>query len=110
MSRTIGRRAYAEMFGPTTGDRLCLADTGLVIEVDDRAGAVDHGVHTDARGAGEDDDEGWRRLGRLGLGRYGLGHRPLSIMRLPRPSWAGRGTSRRRRPSCYSSGCGTSLA
>ena len=24
---TIGRRAYAEMFGPTVGDRLRLADT-----------------------------------------------------------------------------------
>ena len=32
---TIGRRAYAEMFGPTTGDRVRLADTELVIEVED---------------------------------------------------------------------------
>ena len=31
---TIGRRAYAEMYGPTTGDRVRLADTGLVIEVE----------------------------------------------------------------------------
>lgn len=31
----IARRAYAEMFGPTVGDRLRLADTGLVIEVED---------------------------------------------------------------------------
>ena len=30
----IGRRAYAEMFGPTTGDRVRLADTDLVIEVE----------------------------------------------------------------------------
>ncbi len=30
----IGRRAYAEMFGPTVGDRLRLADTALVIEVE----------------------------------------------------------------------------
>ncbi|URI09228.1 urease subunit alpha [Aquincola tertiaricarbonis] len=30
----IGRRAYAEMFGPTVGDRLRLADTDLVIEVE----------------------------------------------------------------------------
>ncbi len=30
----IGRRAYAEMFGPTTGDRVRLADTELVIEVE----------------------------------------------------------------------------
>ena len=31
---TIGRRAYAEMFGPTQGDRVRLADTGLLIEVE----------------------------------------------------------------------------
>jgi urease subunit alpha len=31
---TLGRRAYAEMFGPTTGDRVRLADTNLVIEVE----------------------------------------------------------------------------
>ena len=30
----IGRRAYAEMFGPTTGDRVRLADTELIIEVE----------------------------------------------------------------------------
>jgi urease subunit alpha len=30
----IDKRAYAEMFGPTVGDRLRLADTGLVIEVE----------------------------------------------------------------------------
>jgi urease subunit alpha len=31
---TVGRRAYAEMFGPTTGDRVRLADTELIIEVE----------------------------------------------------------------------------
>ena len=31
---TIGRRAYAEMFGPTVGDRVRLADTDLLIEVE----------------------------------------------------------------------------
>ncbi len=30
----IGKRAYAEMFGPTVGDRLRLADTGLIVEVE----------------------------------------------------------------------------
>ncbi|MGH1361394.1 MAG: urease subunit alpha [Burkholderiaceae bacterium] len=30
----ITRRAYAEMFGPTTGDRVRLADTELVVEVE----------------------------------------------------------------------------
>ncbi len=31
---TIGRRAYAEIFGPTVGDRVRLADTELLIEVE----------------------------------------------------------------------------
>ena len=31
---TVGRRAYAEMYGPTVGDRVRLADTGLVVEVE----------------------------------------------------------------------------
>ena len=34
MSSKISRQAYAEMFGPTTGDRLRLADTALIIEVE----------------------------------------------------------------------------
>jgi urease subunit alpha len=31
---TISRSAYANMFGPTVGDRVRLADTGLIIEVE----------------------------------------------------------------------------
>ena len=31
---TIGRRAYAEIFGPTVGDRVRLADTDLTVEVE----------------------------------------------------------------------------
>src|SRR5262249_23467090 len=34
MSFKIERRAYADMFGPTTGDRVRLADTDLVIAVE----------------------------------------------------------------------------
>lgn len=34
MSLKIDKRAYAEMFGPTTGDRMRLADTDLWIEVE----------------------------------------------------------------------------
>jgi urease subunit alpha len=30
----IGRRAYAEMYGPTVGDRVRLADTNLIVEVE----------------------------------------------------------------------------
>jgi urease subunit alpha len=34
MTYRIERRAYADMFGPTTGDRVRLADTDLIIEVE----------------------------------------------------------------------------
>jgi urease subunit alpha len=34
MSVKISRRAYAEMFGPTVGDRVRLADSALVVEVE----------------------------------------------------------------------------
>ena len=34
MSTKIKRSVYADMFGPTTGDRVRLADTDLIIEVE----------------------------------------------------------------------------
>src|ERR1700735_2553480 len=34
MANTISRAGYAAMFGPTTGDRIRLADTELVIEIE----------------------------------------------------------------------------
>jgi urease subunit alpha len=34
MSSTISRRHYADLYGPTTGDRVRLGDTGLVAEVE----------------------------------------------------------------------------
>ena len=34
MSYRMDRRAYAETYGPTMGDRVRLADTALVIEVE----------------------------------------------------------------------------
>ncbi|WNG50765.1 urease subunit alpha [Archangium minus] len=34
MSRKMDRRHYADMFGPTTGDRVRLGDTGLLAEVE----------------------------------------------------------------------------
>ena len=34
MPATISRAAYADMFGPTTGDKVRLADTELFIEVE----------------------------------------------------------------------------
>ena len=44
---TIGKRAYAEMFGPTVGDRVRLADTDLVVE-------VEHDLTLRAGGYGEE--------------------------------------------------------
>ncbi len=35
MAHEMDRAAYAAMFGPTTGDRVRLADTDLIIEVED---------------------------------------------------------------------------
>ncbi len=37
MSHRIKRRHYADIFGPTTGDRVCLGDTQLVAEVENDA-------------------------------------------------------------------------
>src|SRR5476651_229909 len=34
MAITMKRAAYADMFGPTTGDKVRLADTDLVVEVE----------------------------------------------------------------------------
>ena len=34
MTVKLNRHAYVEMFGPTTGDRVRLADTDLIIEVE----------------------------------------------------------------------------
>lgn len=34
MARQISRQAYADMYGPTTGDKVRLADTDLIIEVE----------------------------------------------------------------------------
>jgi len=34
MSLSIDRRAYADFYGPTVGDRIRLADTALLIEIE----------------------------------------------------------------------------
>lgn len=59
---TIGRRAYAEMFGPTTGDRVRLADTGLVVEVE-----ADYTLR--AGGYGEEVKFGGGKVIRDGMGQ-----------------------------------------
>ena len=58
----INRRAYAEMFGPTTGDRVRLADTGLIVEVEH-----DHTLR--AGGYGEEVKFGGGKTIRDGMGQ-----------------------------------------
>jgi urease subunit alpha len=58
----IQRRAYAEMFGPTTGDRVRLADTGLIVEVEH-----DHTLR--AGGYGEEVKFGGGKTVRDGMGQ-----------------------------------------
>ncbi|HEY3808998.1 MAG TPA: urease subunit alpha, partial [Steroidobacteraceae bacterium] len=55
---SIGRRAYAEMFGPTTGDRIRLGDTDLLIEIE-----RDHAVY------GEEVKFGGGKVIRDGMGQ-----------------------------------------
>src|SRR5882757_9071849 len=58
MSFKIERRAYVDMFGPTTGDRVRLADTDLVIEVEN-----------DFTTYGEDEKFGGGKVIRDGMGQ-----------------------------------------
>jgi urease subunit alpha len=58
----IGRRAYAEQFGPTVGDRVRLADTELVVEVE-----ADHTLR--AGGYGEEVKFGGGKTIRDGMGQ-----------------------------------------
>ncbi len=71
--RTIGRRAYAEMYGPTVGDRVRLADTGLIIEVErDHTLAAGEGrIGADGRsvGYGEEVKFGGGKTIRDGMGQ-----------------------------------------
>ena len=58
MSLPISRRAYADMYGPTTGDRVRLGDTGLLIQVE-----KDYGVY------GEECKFGGGKVLRDGMGQ-----------------------------------------
>ncbi len=66
---TIGRRAYAEMFGPTVGDRVRLADTELVIE-------VEHDHTLKAGGYGDEVKFGGGKTIRDGMGQGAGDQRP----------------------------------
>src|SRR5690349_24877945 len=60
---TITRQAYADMYGPTTGDRIRLADTDLVIEIE-----YDHAIY------GEEVKFGGGKVIRDGMGQSQLPH------------------------------------
>ena len=62
----ISRKAYAEMFGPTTGDRIRLADTELFIEVE-----KDHTIY------GEEVKFGGGKVIRDGMGQSQLAHKDV---------------------------------
>jgi urease subunit alpha len=59
----ITRKAYAEMYGPTTGDRIRLADTGLFIEIE-----KDYAIY------GEEVKFGGGKVIRDGMGQSQRGH------------------------------------
>ncbi|MCV6585918.1 MAG: urease subunit alpha [Marinibacterium sp.] len=75
MPATIKRSDYAAMFGPTTGDRLRLADTDLIIEVErdltaERAGqALTGGSGPNAVSYGEEVKFGGGKVIRDGMGQ-----------------------------------------
>ncbi|MDB5825589.1 MAG: ureC [Herminiimonas sp.] len=64
--KNMTRRAYAEMFGPTTGDRIRLADTALFIEIE-----KDYAIY------GEEVKFGGGKVIRDGMGQSQLTHRDV---------------------------------
>ncbi len=75
----INRRAYAEMFGPTTGDRVRLADTGLIVE-------VEKDFTLNAGGYGEEVKFGGGKTIRDGMGQSAWARASGSAPRSPTPS------------------------
>ncbi|NDW00674.1 urease subunit alpha [Salipiger sp. PrR002] len=71
MPATISRRDYAAMFGPTTGDKLRLADTDLIIEVERDLTASLAGAGQGGNGAiyGEEVKFGGGKVIRDGMGQ-----------------------------------------
>ena len=67
MSFKIERRAYVDMFGPTTGDRVRLADTDLIVEVEKDFTTYGEEVKF---GGGDDARRSARRLDRLDRHRH----------------------------------------
>ena len=71
MTRSISRRHYADIYGPTTGDRVRLGDTGLVAEVE-----------RDATVYGDECKFGGGKVLRDGMGQAaGVDRRPRARLR-----------------------------
>ena len=71
---TLGKRAYAEMFGPTVGDRVRLADTDLLVEVEKDFTLLAGGYGEEAKfGGGKTIRDGMSQSQRT---RYGMGTGP----------------------------------
>src|SRR5437764_10755906 len=68
MSMRLERSAYADMFGPTTGDRVRLADTDIIIEVE-----ADHTTY------GEEVKFGGGKVIRDGMGQSQLSRRQGAV-------------------------------
>jgi urease subunit alpha len=74
---TIGKRAYAEMFGPTVGDRVRLADTELIVEVEKDFTLLAGGYGEEAKfGGGKTIRDGMAQSQRT---RDGTGTGPQSV-------------------------------
>jgi urease subunit alpha len=72
MTRTISRAAYAEMYGPTTGDRVRLADTNLIVE-------VERDLIAENGGYGNEVKFGGGKVIRDGMGQSPLAHDSESL-------------------------------
>jgi urease subunit alpha len=69
MAHTISRVAYADMYGPTVGDRLRLGDTDLIIEVERDLIAERSSVGANALRYGEEVKFGGGKVIRDGMGQ-----------------------------------------
>ena len=72
MPATISRQAYASMYGPTTGDRLRLGDTDLIVEVERDLIAERSSGRANALRYGEEVKFGGGKVIRDGMGQSQL--------------------------------------
>ncbi len=77
MSRSVSRRTYADLYGPTTGDRIRLADTDLLVEIE-----RDYTVYGDeiAFGGGKTIRDGMGQSSRVTREAAAAGHGALDLV------------------------------